>query len=112
MMRTFKIFRFNPDEDPQPYTKSYPVDVQEGMTVLDVLNEIKWKQDGSLTFRRSCRHGICGSCAMTINGLNRLACETQIQSLGRGTIEIEPLRHFPVLKDLAVDMEDFFKNGS
>ena len=54
------------------------------MTILDVLNEIKWKQDGTLTFRRSCRHGICGSCALTINGLNRLACETQVKSLGGG----------------------------
>jgi succinate dehydrogenase / fumarate reductase iron-sulfur subunit len=108
-MQTFKIFRFNPDVDKEPTTQSYQVDVTEGMTVLDVLNEIKFKQDGSLTFRRSCRHGICGSCAMTIDGLNRLACETQIKSLGTGTIEIEPLRHFPVIKDLAVDMEDFFK---
>jgi succinate dehydrogenase / fumarate reductase, iron-sulfur subunit len=109
MIQTFKIFRFNPDEDKQPYYKSYQVDVLEGMTILDVLNEIKWKQDGSLTFRRSCRHGICGSCAMTIGGLNRLACETQVKSMGGGTIEIEPLRHFPVIKDLAVDMEDFYK---
>jgi succinate dehydrogenase / fumarate reductase, iron-sulfur subunit len=108
-MQTFKIFRFNPDVDKEPTTQSYQVDVTEGMTVLDVLNEIKFKQDGSLTFRRSCRHGICGSCAMTIDGLNRLACETQIKSLGTGTIEIEPLRHFKVIKDLAVDMEDFFK---
>ena len=109
MMRTFKIFRFNPDEDQKPYYKSYAVDVKEGMNVLDALNEIKWKQDGTLTFRRSCRHGICGSCAMTINGLNKLACETQITSLGGGTIVLEPLRHFPVIKDLAVDMEGFFK---
>jgi succinate dehydrogenase / fumarate reductase iron-sulfur subunit len=109
MMRTFKIFRFNPDEDQKPYYKSYAVDVKEGMNVLDVLNEIKWKQDGTLTFRRSCRHGICGSCAMTINGLNRLACETQIRSLGGGTIVVDPLRHFRVIKDLAVDMEVFFQ---
>ncbi len=109
MMRTFKIYRFNPEEDKAPYYKTYEVDVQEGMTVLDTLNEIKWKQDGSLTFRRSCRHGICGSCALTINGLNKLACETQVKSLGGGTIEIEPLRHFKVIKDLAVDMEDFFQ---
>lgn len=109
MMQNFKVFRFNPDEDKEPFYKTYPVDVQEGMTVLDVLNEIKWKQDGSLTYRRSCRHGICGSCAMTINGMNRLACETQVKSLGTGTVELEPLRHFKVIKDLAVDMEDFFK---
>lgn len=109
MIRTFKIFRFNPDEDQKAYYKNYSVDVKEGMNVLDALNEIKWNQDGTLTFRRSCRHGICGSCAMTINGLNKLACETQIKSLGGGTIVVEPLRHFPVIKDLAVDMEDFFK---
>ena len=111
MMQTFKVFRFNPDEDKAPYYKSYQVEMQEGigMTILDILNEIKWKQDGTLTFRRSCRHGICGSCALTINGLNRLACETQVKSLGGGTIEIEPMRHYKVIKDLAVDMEDFFK---
>jgi len=84
MMQTFKIFRYNPDEDKKSYYKNYQVDVQEGMTILDVLNEIKWKLDGSLTFRRSCRHGICGSCAMTINGLNRLACETQVKDSGGG----------------------------
>ncbi len=108
-MQTFKIFRFNPDEEKKPHYKNYQVDIQEGMTVLDVLNEIKWKQDGGLTFRRSCRHGICGSCAMTINGKNRLACETQVKSLGTGTVTIEPLRHFPVIKDLAVNLDDFYK---
>ncbi|MBI4495386.1 MAG: succinate dehydrogenase iron-sulfur subunit [Deltaproteobacteria bacterium] len=109
MIQTFKIFRFNPDEDQKPYYKNYQVEVREGMTILDVLNEIKWNQDGGLTFRRSCRHGICGSCAMTIDGLNRLACETQVMSLGRGTIEVEPLRHFPVIKDLAVDLDKFYE---
>jgi len=109
MMQTFKIYRFNPEEGKAAEYKSYQVDVQEGMTILDVLNEIKGKQDGSLTYRRSCRHGICGSCAMTINGLNHLACETQVKSLGSGTVTIEPLRHMKVIKDLAVDMEPFFE---
>jgi len=109
MIQTFKIFRFNSETDKAPYYQTYSVDVKEGMTILDVLNEIKWKQDGSLTYRRSCRHGICGSCAMTIDGLNRLACETQVKTLGQKTIEIEPLRHFTVIKDLAVDMEPFFE---
>src|SRR5512135_487565 len=109
MMQSFKIYRFNPDVDKAPYYKTYQLDVQEGMTILDSLNQIKWTQDGSLTFRRSCRHGICGSCALTINGLNRLACETQVKSLGKGTVEIEPLRHFKVIKDLAVDMDEFFE---
>ncbi len=111
MIQNFKIFRFNPDEDQKPYYKTYQVELKEGMTILDVLNEIKWNQDGSLSFRRSCRHGICGSCAMTINGVNRLACETQVKAMGEGTIEIEPLRHFPVIKDLAVDMDDFYKQN-
>ena len=109
MSQTFKIYRFNPDGDKAPYYKTYQLEDQEGMTILDALNQIKWTQDGSLTFRRSCRHGICGSCAMTINGLNRLACETQVKSLGGGTVEIEPLRHFKVIKDLAVDMDEFFQ---
>ena len=69
MTQTFKIFRFNPDEDKEPYYKSYQVEIVEGMTILDVLNQIKWTQDGGLTFRRSCRHGICGSCAMDPSGL-------------------------------------------
>ena len=68
---TFKINRYDPDKPERGhYVEEYRVDVQKGMTVLDCLNEIKWKQDGSLTYRRSCRSGICGSCAMTINGVN------------------------------------------
>src|SRR5690606_26766012 len=73
----------------------------------DVLNEIKWEQSGSLAFRRSCAHGICGSDAMFINGTNRLACKVLVKDLG-DTITVEPIRGLPVLKDLIVDMEPFF----
>ena len=107
-IRTFRVFRFNPEEDTDPSYKQYQVECPKGSSVLDALNEIKWKQDGGLAYRRSCRHGICGSCAMTINGKNGLACETQIHEL-KGIIWVEPLRSFPVIKDLIVDMEDFYE---
>ena len=111
METTFKIFRFNPDvENPKPYYKEYQVKVSLGMTVLDVLHEIKWQQDGTLTFRKSCRSAICGSCAMKIHGLNMLACETQIDSIKRKKITIEPLPGFEIVKDLAVDMEPFYES--
>ncbi|HEX2274262.1 MAG TPA: succinate dehydrogenase iron-sulfur subunit, partial [Acidimicrobiales bacterium] len=76
--------------------------------VLDALHEVRWHHDGSLAFRRSCAHGVCGSDAMVINGENRLACVLLIRDVGR-TITVEPLRGLPVLKDLVVDMEPFFE---
>ncbi len=107
-MRTFRIFRYNPEEEGDGTYQDYTVKCPRGSTVLDALNNIKWQQDGTLTYRRSCRHGICGSCAMTINGLNMLACEAQVQTL-KGMIVVEPLRSFPVIKDLVVDMEGFYE---
>jgi len=103
---TFKINRFNPDDERRDhYMQEYQIDVEKGATVLDCLNEIKWSQDGTLTFRRSCRSGICGSCAMTINGVNNLACEVQALALGPKPIVIEPLRGYPVIKDLVVSLD-------
>ncbi len=104
-MITFKINRYNPDNERGHYKQEYTLDVSKGTTILDCLNEIKWKQDGTLTFRRSCRSGICGSCAMTINGKNMLACETQALALGKSTITIEPMRGYPVVKDLVVSLD-------
>jgi succinate dehydrogenase / fumarate reductase iron-sulfur subunit len=105
-MITFKINRFNPDDERRGhYVQEYRLDICKGCTLLDALNEIKWKQDGSLTFRRSCRSGICGSCAMTVNGVNMLACETQVLSLGTGTVTVEPMRGYPVVKDLVVSLD-------
>lgn len=102
------IWRFNPERDENPHPETYAVEGREGWTVLDALNDIKWNQDGSLTYRRSCRHGICGSCAMTINGVNGLACETQLSSLP-SSFRLEPLRGLTVIKDLVVDMQPVYE---
>jgi succinate dehydrogenase / fumarate reductase iron-sulfur subunit len=77
---------------------------------LDLLEKIKGYQDGSLAFRRSCAHGVCGSDAMRINGMNRLACKTLVKDLARGTITVEPLLGLPLIKDLIVDMDPFFEH--
>lgn len=108
MQRTFRIYRFDPQVDQQPHYETYTIEVQSDWTVLDALNEIKWHHDGTLSYRRSCRHGICGSCAMMINGANDLACERQLASL-KGEIKIEPLKSFPVIRDLMVDYSRFFE---
>lgn len=103
---TFRVRRFEGGEKGRgEWWQEYAVEATRGQSVLDCLNEIRFKQDGSLTFRRSCRSGICGSCAMTINGMNRLACETQVMTLGSSTITVEPLKGFRVIKDLAVDID-------
>jgi succinate dehydrogenase / fumarate reductase iron-sulfur subunit len=102
-----KIRRFNPEKDRKPYWGEYTVEAKPTDRVLDLLVEIKGYQDGTLTFRRSCAHGVCGSDAMVINGRNRLACKELVQDVGK-RVTIEPLRGLPVIKDLAVDMEPFF----
>lgn len=102
-----KIMRFNPERDRKPYWAEYEVEVEPVDRVLDALEYVKWHLDGTLTFRRSCAHGICGSDAMLINGRNRLACKVLIKELG-SRITVEPLRGFSVIKDLVVDMEGFF----
>ncbi len=106
-----KVFRFNPEKgDTKPHYDEFTVQADRREKVLDLLHKIKWEQDGTLAFRRSCAHGICGSCAMKINGRNMLACESLIGNLKDPTrVEIEPLQALPVLKDLVVDMTDFFK---
>lgn len=101
------IRRFNPETDTKSRMVRYEVEVEPTDRLLDALNAIKWYQDGTLTFRKSCAHGICGSDAMLINGVNRLACKVLIKDLG-DRITVEPLRGFRVIKDLVVDMEPFF----
>ncbi|HID34711.1 MAG TPA: succinate dehydrogenase iron-sulfur subunit, partial [Anaerolineae bacterium] len=89
---TVKILRFNPDVDEQPHWQTYEVkDIEETAQVLDVLHRIKWYQDGTLTLRSSCAHGVCGSDAMVINGHNRLACKTLVRDV-MPTITVEPIR--------------------
>lgn len=107
MQVTLRIQRFNPETDSKPYYREYTVEVEPTDRVLDALNSIKWYQDGTLTFRRSCAHGVCGSDAMRINGRNRLACKVLIKDLGP-KITIEPLLGFRIVRDLVVDMEPFF----
>jgi succinate dehydrogenase / fumarate reductase iron-sulfur subunit len=108
MAYTFKIQRFNPDKDKRAHYEEYKVDLERTDRVLDGLNEIKWRQDGTLTYRRSCAHGVCGSDAMRINGRNRLACKVLIKDLPEH-ITIEPMLGFTVIKDLVVDLEPFFE---
>lgn len=107
MRYTFKIYRYDPEQDSSPRFQTYEIDCEEGWTVLDALHHIKWYVDGTLSFRRSCRHEICGSCAVVMNGVNGLSCNTQIAELKSKTITVGPLNGFPVLKDLIVDMDLF-----
>jgi succinate dehydrogenase / fumarate reductase iron-sulfur subunit len=104
---TLRIKRYNPETDVKPHFEEYVVESEPTDRVLDALNTVKWYQDGSLTYRRSCAHGICGSDAMRINGRNRLACKMLMGEVGR-KVTIEPLLGFPVIKDLVIDMEEFF----
>src|SRR5579883_2336951 len=107
--RTIKlqIERYNPDVDPAPHDEVYEVESDPSDRVLDLLNRIKWFQDGTLTYRRSCGHGICGSDAMRINGQNRLACKTLVKNLGE-RVTVQPLIGLKVIKDLVVDQRPFF----
>jgi succinate dehydrogenase / fumarate reductase, iron-sulfur subunit len=110
MRLAFTVKRFNPEFDPAPHEESYRLETSRGMTVLDALIRIKNEQDGSLSFRYSCRSAICGSCAMTINGAEKLACRTSVRKEWEryGAITVGPLRNLPVLKDLAVDLRSFW----
>nr|MBI3612441.1 succinate dehydrogenase iron-sulfur subunit [Nitrospirota bacterium] len=110
MRLTFTIARFNPETDPHPHDEPYRLDVGRGTTVLDALIRIQQEQDGSLALRYSCRSAICGSCAMHINGSEKLACRTSVRKEHErhGQIAIAPLRNVPVIKDLVVDMAAFW----
>jgi succinate dehydrogenase / fumarate reductase iron-sulfur subunit len=102
-----RIKRFDPERDERPHWETYPVEMEETDRVLDALHEVRWHHDGTLAFRRSCAHGVCGSDAMVINGHNRLACVLLVKDVGH-VITVEPMRGLRVLKDLVVDMEPFF----
>ena len=110
MRLAFTIRRYNPELDAVSHDETYRLDVTRGTTVLDALIRIKNELDGSLTFRYSCRSAICGSCSMTINGGEKLACRTSVRKEWErhGGITVEPLRNLPVLKDLSVDMGSFW----
>ena len=103
-----RIRRFNPEADEEPHWEEYRVDAEPTDRVLDLLHQVKWFQDGTLTFRRSCAHGVCGSDAMLINGRNRLACEYLVRDAG-SRISVEAIRGMPVVKDLLVDLDGFWE---
>ena len=107
MEYTFRIKRYNPDVDVKPTSRNTARSLRSTDRVLDGLNNIKWDQDGSLTYRRSCAHGVCGSDAVRINGRNYLACKTLMKEFGK-KITVEPLIGYKVVKDLVVDMDPFF----
>ncbi|OIK04986.1 succinate dehydrogenase iron-sulfur subunit [Streptomyces monashensis] len=107
---TFRIRRFNPEVSAESTWEDFQLEIDPKERVLDGLHKIKWDVDGTLTFRRSCAHGICGSDAMRINGKNRLACKTLIKDINpEKPITVEPIKGLTVLKDLVVDMEPFFQ---
>lgn len=113
MQAKLRIRRFNPETDKKPWWGEYTLEnVLRTDSVLDLLHRVKWEQDGTLTLRRSCAHGVCGSDAMRINGANALACKTLVSRLGSKDdvvkIQVEPILGLPVEKDLIVDMEPFF----
>jgi succinate dehydrogenase / fumarate reductase iron-sulfur subunit len=111
MQVTFKIFRLNPEKDALPHYQTFELDAPKGATVLDGLREIKDHHDGSLTYRRSCRSAICGSCAVCVNGHSMLACKTQISDvMDGGVVTVEPLRYQKIVKDLVVDRSPFWEN--
>jgi succinate dehydrogenase / fumarate reductase, iron-sulfur subunit len=107
---TFRIRRFNPEISEESTWQDFQVEIDPKERVLDGLHKIKWDLDGTLTFRRSCAHGICGSDAMRINGKNRLACKTLIKDINpEKPITVEAIKGLTVMKDLVVDMEPFFQ---
>lgn len=110
MQITLKVFRFNPEQDKKPYFATYEVDADPTDRVLDLLEYVKGHMDGTLSFRRSCAHGVCGSDAMRVNGRNYLACKVLVQDLGTRTITVEPILGLSVIKDMIVDMEPFFEH--
>ncbi|MBW2207043.1 MAG: succinate dehydrogenase iron-sulfur subunit [Deltaproteobacteria bacterium] len=109
MEMRFKITRFDPGVDEKPYYKEYGLEAEPGERILDCLNRIKWEQDGTLGFRASCGHGVCGSDGMRINGRCALACQKLVKEYEGEEVVIEPLPSFKVLKDLVVDLDPFFE---
>lgn len=107
MKVNLKIQRFDPETQDRPVWGTYVADVDDNARVLDALHYVKWYVDGTLALRRSCGHGVCGSDAMVINGVNRLACKVLCRNLDQ-PVTVEPIRGLKVEKDLIVDMEPFF----
>ncbi len=106
---TLKVFRFDPDVDSHPRYDSFAIAAKKGMTVLEGLLQVLESRDPSLSLRFACREGVCGSCAMFINGSYRLACQTQLEGLKARQVWVSPLPHMAIIKDLVVEMTPFFE---
>lgn len=106
---TLEVFRYHPEVDIEPSFQSFEIPLNKDWVILDALNYIKDELDGSLSFRWSCRMGVCGSCGMMINGTPVLTCATFLHQYLPGPIRIEPLNYFPVIKDLIIEMSDFME---
>jgi len=106
---TFRLRRFNPDNESVPHWDEYKMHVEDGMTVLEALHEIKAKQEPTLSYRSSCRMGVCGSCGMFINEMPQLACQTQVLHLGTDVVTIAPLPNYPNVKDLVPNLEPWIE---
>src|ERR671919_2373917 len=104
---TLDVARYRPEQEQEPSFQSYEVPFRKDWVVLDALNHIKDELDGSLSYRWSCRMGVCGSCGMMVNGEPRLTCATFLKDFYPRPITVEPLRNFPVIRDLVTDMTDF-----
>jgi fumarate reductase iron-sulfur subunit len=105
-----EVLRYNPEKDSEPHFQTFEVPFTHGTSVLQGLQYIKDHLDGSLTFRWSCRMAICGSCGKMVNGIPQLSCHTFLRDYYPGKVRVEPLTHFPILRDLAIDQTDFFNN--
>ena len=108
MQVTLKIFRYNPEDNRKKHFDTFTIEAAPTDRILDLLERIKGTDDGTLGFRRACAHGVCGSDAMRINGVNRLACKVLVHDLKSRKVTIEPLLGLPIEKDLIVNMEPFF----
>ncbi|AEF41406.1 succinate dehydrogenase iron-sulfur subunit [Hoyosella subflava] len=106
---TVEVFRFRPEQEPAPVFDSYDVPLRKEWAVLDALNHIKDQIDGTLSYRWSCRMGICGSCGMTVNGEPKLSCSAFLVDYAPGPVRVEPLQNFPVIRDLVVNIDDFME---
>ena len=105
-----EVLRYNPEKDAEPHFQSFEVPFSHDTSVLQGLQYIKDHLDGSLTFRWSCRMAICGSCGLMVNGVPQLSCHTFLRDYYPGKVRIEPLAHFPIIRDLAIDQTDFVRN--
>jgi succinate dehydrogenase / fumarate reductase iron-sulfur subunit len=106
---TLRIRRYNPEVDEKSHFETYSLQAEPNDQVLDLLNQVKWYQDGTLSYRKSCAHGVCGSDAMRINGVNRLACKVLIREVGQ-KVTVEPILGLTVEKDLVIDMDPFWEH--